>query len=184
PVAVALLQRYPLPTSAGAANNYSRTDDEVDDQDQWDARIDHKFGSNRDQLFGRLSYFHDNFVPVTPLPEGSGVTAGTVGPQDTTAWAFASNYQHTFSSNLLNELRFGDTRRTVGRTAAQLATTAGAALSIPGIPSNAQFPNTLPTFLVSGYQQLGSPPNTASNFNTSVSEVANSLTWLKGRHTM
>src|SRR2546425_9853718 len=48
PVAVALLQRYPLPTSAGAANNYSRTDDEVDDQDQWDARIDHRFGSNRD----------------------------------------------------------------------------------------------------------------------------------------
>ncbi len=155
PVALALLQRYPLPTSPGVANNFSRTDNEVDNQDQWDARIDHKLASDRDQLFGRLSYFRDRFLPVTPLPDGSGVTAGTLGPQDTTAWSFASNYQHTFSANLLNEVRVGDTRRTVGRTAAQLASSAGGALSIPGIPSTARFPNTLPTFQISGYQQLG-----------------------------
>jgi len=184
PVALSLLQRYPVPTAAGTANNFSRLANEVDDQDQADVRIDHKFASNRDQAFGRLTYFHDRFLPVTPLPDGSGVTAGTLGPQETAAWSFASNYQHMFSSNLLNEVRIGDTRRTVGRTAAQLATSAGSALSIPGIPSNARFPNTLPTFLVAGYQQLGSPPNTASNFHTSVSEVADSLTWLKGRHTL
>src|SRR5262249_14387068 len=158
PVALALLQRYPLPTSAGTANNYRRTAGEVDNQDQWAARVDHKLASNRDQVFARLAHVQDDFAPVTPLPDGSGVTTGTLGTQDTTAWAFASNYQHTFSSTLLNELRIGDTRRTVGRTAAQLATTASAALSIPGIPSSAQFPNTLPTFLIAGYQQLGSPP--------------------------
>ncbi|HEY7288717.1 MAG TPA: TonB-dependent receptor [Vicinamibacterales bacterium] len=183
PVALSLLQRYPLPTSAGTSNNFQRTEDEIDNQDQWDARIDHRFSTNRDQLFGRLTYFRDGFVPVTPLPEGSGVTSGTLGPQDTTAWAFASNYQHTFSSNILNEVRFGDTRRSVDRTAAQLSTSAGSALNIPGIPSTAQFPNTLPTFLIAGYQQLGSPANTASTFSTSVSEVADSLTWLKGKHT-
>ena len=184
PVALALLQRYPLPTSSAVANNFSRTDNEVDNQDQWDARIDHKFATNRDQIFGRLSYFRDGFVPVTPLPDGSGLASGVIGgPQDTAAWSFASNYQHTFSSNLLNEVRVGDTRRTVARTAAQLASSAGGALSIPGIPSNAQFPNTLPTFLIGGYQQLGSPVNTASDFSTSVTEVADSLTWLKGRHT-
>jgi hypothetical protein len=98
PVALSLLRRYPLPTASGVANNFSRTADEVDNQDQWDARIDHKFSTNRDQLFGRLSYFRDGFLPVTPLLDGSGVTTGTLGPQDTTAWSFASNYQHTFSS--------------------------------------------------------------------------------------
>ena len=184
PVALALLQRYPAPTASGVANNFSRTDDEVDNQDQWDARIDHTFATGRDQMFGRLAFLRDSFLPVTPLLDGSGVTPGTLGPQDTTAWAFASNYQHTFSSNVLNELRVGDTRRTVGRTAAQLASSAGGALSIPGIPSTATFPNTLPTFLISGYQQLGSPANTASDFNTSVTEIADSLSWLKGRHTI
>jgi hypothetical protein len=182
-VARSLLQRYPLPTSAGTANNYSRTLGEVDDQDQWDVRIDHTF-TPRDQAFGRLTYFRDGFIPVTPLPDGSGVTAGTLGPQDTAAWSFASNYQHTFSTNMLNEIRVGDTRRHVYRSAAQLASAAGSAIGIPGIPSTAQFPNTLPTFLVAGYQQLGSPPNTASVFSTGVSEVADSFTWLKGRHTL
>ncbi len=43
PVALDLLQRYPMPTSSGTANNYSRTASEIDDQDQWDVRIDHKF---------------------------------------------------------------------------------------------------------------------------------------------
>jgi hypothetical protein len=184
PVALGLLQRYPLPTASGTANNYSRTDNEVDNQDQWDVRIDHRFTSDRDHVFARLSSFRDGFIPVTPLLDGSGVTSGTLGPQNTQAWAFASSYQHIFSADVMNEFRLGDTARTVGRTAAQLSTSAGTALNIPGIPSYAQFPNTLPTFLISGYQQLGSPPNTASNFNTSVTEVADALTWLKGRHVL
>jgi hypothetical protein len=184
PVALSLLARYPMPTSAGTANNYRRVGNEVDDQDQVGFRLDHRLG-DRDQVFGRLTRFQGTFVPVTPLPEGSGTTTGTLGPQDTTAWAFASNYQHTFSANALNEVRVGDTRRTVGRTAAQLASSAGAALNIPGIPSTARFPNTLPTFTFGGaYQQLGSPANTATDFNTSVSEVADTLTWVRGRHTV
>jgi hypothetical protein len=187
PVALALLERYPTPTSAGTANNYGRTANEIDDQDQGDVRLDHKFASGRDHAFGRMTYFRDHAVPVTAFLDGSGtIPAGSVavGPQETHSWAFASNYQHTFSRSLLNEVRVGDTRRTVERLAAQLPSPAGAALNIPGIPANAHFPNTMPTFAPNGYQQLGSPNNTASSFNTSVTEVADSLTWLKGRHTM
>jgi hypothetical protein len=182
PVARALLERYPLPTSAGTANNYRRTDNETVDQDQFSVRVDHRF-TNRDQAFGRLTRFQETFIPVTPLPDGSGVTSGTLGPQDTTSWSSASNYQRTFSSGLLNELRVGDTRRAVARTAAQLGTSASSALNLPGIPSTARFPNTLPTFLIGGYQQLGSPSNTATDFGTSVTEIADTLTWVKGRHT-
>jgi hypothetical protein len=187
PAALALLERYPLPTSAGTANNYSRTADEIADQDQGDVRLDHKFTSGRGQAFGRLTYFNDRSVPVTALPDGSGtIPAGSVaiGPQDTRAWAFASSYQHTFSTNLLNEVRIGDTRRRVDRTATQLAGSAGAALNIPGIPTNTHFPNTMPTFAPNGYQQLGSPMSTASTFTTSVNEIADSLSWVKGRHTL
>ena len=186
PVALAILERYPLPTSAGTANNYSRTANEIDDQEQGDVRLDHKFGSGRDQAFGRLTYFQDKARPVTAFPDGSGaIPAGSIaiGPQDTRSWAFASNDQHTFSNNILNEVRIGDTRRKVERSAAQLSGPAGASLNIPGLPADAHFPTTMPTFAPNGYQQLGSPQNTASNFGTSVSEVADSLTWLKGRHT-
>ena len=184
PVARALLGHYPLPTSAGTANNYRRVDNETVDQDQVSLRIDHRFATNRDQLFARLTRFHEEFVPVTPLPDGSGITTGTLGPQDTTSWSFASSYQRTISATMFNELRVGDTRRTVARSAAQLEGSPLTSLGLPGIPSNAQFPTTLPTFLIGGYQQLGSPVSTASDFGTSVTQIADSLTWVKGRHTL
>ncbi len=179
-----LLERYPLPTSAGTANNYRRVENETVDQNQVSLRLDHNLSTSGDRVFGRLTRFQEAFIPVTPLPEGSGVTTGTLGPQDTTSWSFASSYQRTFSSNLLNELRIGDTRRTVGRLAAQLSGSASESLGLPGIPSDARFPNTVPTFLIGGYQQLGSPPNTASAFGTSVTQVSDSLTWLKDRHSL
>ena len=183
-VALELLQRYPLPTGAGTANNYRRVDDETVNQDQFSGRVDHRFGTNNDLVFGRLTRFRESFIPVTPLPEGSGVTTGTLGPQDTTSWSFASSYQRTISATMFNELRVGDTRRSVRRTAAQLGGPPSTSLGLPGIPSDATFPNTLPTFLISGYQQLGSPPNTATDFGTSVTQIADSLTWLRGRHTL
>ena len=183
PVALTLLERYPLPTSAGTANNFRRVANEAVDQDQFSVRLDHRI-TNRDQVFGRLTRFREEFIPVTPLPEGSGVTTGTLGPQGTTAWSFASSYQHTFSDRILNELRIGDTRRTVSRRAAELPTSASSALNLPGIPGTAEFPNTLPTFLIGGYQQLGSPANTATDFGTSVTAIADTLTWMKGSHTI
>ena len=184
PVARTLLDRYPLPTSVGTANNYRRLENETVDQDQFSARVDHRFPGDRDQMFARLTRFKERFGPVTPLPEGSGVTTGTLGPQDTGSWSFASSYQRTLSRTLLNELRVGDTRRTVSRAAAQLTGSASASLGLPGIPSNARFPNTVPTFLIGGYQQIGSPQNTASEFATSVTQIADSLTWQKGRHNL
>src|SRR5262247_548727 len=49
PVARQLLARYPLPTSAGAANNFRRVANEGTDQDQFDLRLDHRF-SDRNQI--------------------------------------------------------------------------------------------------------------------------------------
>lgn len=182
PVAAALLARYPLPTGSGTANNFSRVDNETQDQNQFSLRLDQQFAGTRDHVFGRLTRFSETFIPVTPLPDGSGATSGTLGPQDTTSYSFASHYQRTLSPRAFNELRIGDTRRQVDRRAAELTGTASSVLGLPGIPTRARFPNTLPTFTIAGYQQLGSPANTATDFSTSVTEIADSLTWMKGKH--
>ncbi|MEZ5291615.1 MAG: carboxypeptidase-like regulatory domain-containing protein [Vicinamibacterales bacterium] len=183
PVARALLDRYPAPTGGGTANNFRRVGNERVDQDLVSLRLDHRV-SSRDLVFARLTHFREHFVPVTPLPDGSGVTTGTRGPQRTASWSFASSHQRAFSDRVLNEVRIGDTRRAVRRSAAQLIGPASAALGLPGIPSSARFPNTLPTFTIAGYQQLGSPANTASDFGTSVTEVADTLTWITRGHTV
>src|SRR6185369_11772351 len=76
PIAAELLKRYPNPTSAGAANNFTRIGTENTGQDQFDARLDHRF-SPTDQIYGRYSFAKDLTSPVTPLPDGSGnITSG------------------------------------------------------------------------------------------------------------
>src|SRR5581483_6829079 len=37
-------------------------------------------------------------------------------------------------------------------------------------------------YVISGFQQIGAPPNTASTFNTGVTELADSVSWVTGRH--
>lgn len=112
------------------------------------------------------------------------MTSGTLGPRGRPRRGRLPRPGARPSPTLFNEVRVGDTRRHVDCSAASLTSSATAALGLPGIPSTARFPNTLPTFLIAGYQQLGSPPNTATDFGTSVTEVADTLTWVRGRHTV
>ena len=80
-------------------------------------------------------------MPVTPLPDGSGVTTGTLGPQDTTSWSFASSYQRTFSSNAAQRAahrRHAAHGRPHGGAAGQRRRRRRS--NLPGIPSTAQFP--------------------------------------------
>lgn len=184
PVAAALLNRYPLPTTSGAANNFSRVGNESQNQDQFDVRIDHRL-SDKNQLFGRFSYAKDITDPVTPLPEGSGnLTSGVIGLTDTRAASFVGNYVRVFGPRVVNELRFGYTRRSIDRQATALDSGASQALNLPGIPANAAFQNTLPTFTIAGFQQLGSPANTASDFRTDVTQVFDAVSLQRGRHSV
>jgi hypothetical protein len=185
PAAASLLDRYPRPTSSGLANNFKRLGNEPDNQDQFDVRIDHRF-TERDQFFARYSYFKDFTQPVTPLPDGSGAIGGgaALGPQDTLAQSLAANYVHLFSLRLANEFRFGYTRRSVDRAALLLSSSPSDSLGIPGIPASGAFENELPTFTISGFQQLGPPANTASSFRTDVTEFADTASFIKGRHSL
>ncbi len=181
--AASLLSLYPQPTSSGAANNFTRVGNEPDTQNQFDIRVDHRF-SGSDQVFGRYSYAKDFTQPVTPLPDGYGnvTTGASTGPQDTLGQSFASNYLHIFSPALTNEVRTGYTRRSVNRRGLLLSQTPSQGLNLPGIPTNAAFNNELPTFVVSGFQQLGPQANVNSIFRTDVTEIADTVSYVHGRH--
>jgi carboxypeptidase family protein len=182
PVAAALVARYPLPNLPGTANNYRRVGSETTDQDQFDLRVDHR-ASPADQLFARFSWFADLTDPVTPLPDGSGtLTTGAIGRTDTRAQAAVLSHVHTFGPRLVNDLRFGYTRRSVTRTGLLLGGPASAELGLPGLPPNAAYDTALPTFTVDGFQQLGSSANTNSDSATSVLQLVDSLALQRGRH--
>src|SRR5262249_52739642 len=69
PAAESLMARFPTPTSLTAkANNYTRTANDIDHQNQFDFRVDGAKG-NHDSAFGRYSYYNEVEQPVTPLPD-------------------------------------------------------------------------------------------------------------------
>jgi hypothetical protein len=177
PLALQILHHYPQPNLPGAANNYVRTAVEPDSQDQFDGRIDHNF-SEKHRLFARYSYLRDDDNPVTPLPDGSGtLSTGVIGHAITRGVGVASEYDWSISPALLNQARFGYTRRTLNQASLQ-----NGGITVPGVPSNS-FSSTLPIFTVTGFQQIG--PTTAANwdFKTSVTEYLDTFSWVRGRHT-
>lgn len=189
PVAVTLLQRFPMPTNVNAAaNNYTRTANDADHQNQFDARVDGAIGQ-ADRAFVRYSYFHDVEQPVTPLPDGSGSITGTTlgtgnvpGLSDVLGQQVVLNETHTFGSQMLNDFRLGYTRRTNNIAGTSLADTASAALGIPGIPTNAAFNDALPLFTITGVQQLGPSASTFSQYRTAVWQLVDTYSWQFGKH--
>lgn len=190
PAALKLLSRFPLPTSSGAANNFTRTANDADHQNQFDVRVDGVITAH-DQTFGRYSYFHDVEQPVTPFPDGSGAitgavigTGGVTGLSNITGQQVVGSETHTFSDRLVNDLRVGYTRRGNTSLGTALTDTASTALGIPGIPTNAAFNDALPLFTFTGFQQLGSSASTSAQFQTSVTELVDGLSYSHGAHTI
>lgn len=182
PVARKLLERYPLPTATGAANNYRRVANERTNQDQFDVRLDQHF-SDRQQIFGRFSFLNEAATPITPLPDGSGnLTQGVLGVQKSRGYQVVGNYQFVLATRWLNELRAGYTRRSVNRRGLLLDAPPSQSLGLPGLPANGAFQTQLPTFTIAGLQQLGSAANTSSLFNTDVMQLFDALSWQRGRH--
>ncbi len=178
PIGLQVLNEYPAPNRAGKANNFSRTGVEPDNQDQVDGRLDRYFGT-RHRVFGRYSYFHDDDTPVTPLPDGSGsITSGVIGHALTRGDQTTTEWDWSLAPSLLNQARFGYTRRDLNQTSLQ-----NASITIPGTPGNS-FSSVLPIFVVTGYQQIG--PTTAANarFTTSVTEYLDTFSIVRGRHTI
>ena len=169
---------YPHANLPGTANNFVRTATEPDDQDQLDGRLDHYF-SDKHRAFIRYSYFHDNDNPVTPLPDGSGsLTTGVTGHALTRGDAIASEYDWTVSPTMLNQARFGYSRRDLNQSSLQ-----NGSITVPGLPANS-FSSTLPIFAVAGFQQIGPTSGANSNFTTSVTEYLDTFSWIRGNHTI
>jgi len=189
PAAVGLLARFPTPTNLTVkANNYTRTANDSDHQNQFDFRVDGAKGSH-DLAFGRYSYYNEVEQPVTPLPDGSGAitgsvlgTGGVAGLSSVLGQQAVANETHIFTPHLLNDFRVGYTRRGNTINGTTLEDTASSALGVPGIPTNAAFNNALPLFTFTGFQQLGPSASTFSAYQTAVWQTVDTVAYTKGPH--
>jgi hypothetical protein len=188
PAARAVLDRYPFPNvfvngQEAAANNFLRIGNERTGQDQFGVRFDHNLTSSH-RLFGRYAYLRDDARPIAPLPDGSGmITTGVVGDTLTRADSVALDHNWTLSGTRVNQLRFGYTRRGFDRATLRTGRPASELSAIPNIPASA-FSDALPNYDIIGFQQLGPPANGNAEFTTSVTQLVNNFSWLRGRHSI
>jgi carboxypeptidase family protein len=115
PAAVALLAKVPLPNLPGSSNNLLAVAQQTNHNNQYNARLDHQFSST-DNAYLRSSVFDANELD----PFGSSVLNEALLPGfgrtlKTHTVNLSLGETHTFSPNLLNELRFGFLRVSGGQ---------------------------------------------------------------------
>jgi len=140
PNAQALLALLPLPnvtSTTPLSNNWYSTPTKIFSADQYDGRIDEKI-SDKDSIWGSYSHYNPIASATTAYPgpaEGAlSVNQSSVSP----AYVIVASWTHIFSSNLINEFRFGvddHTNNVSDPYAGQLGLPTQ--YGIPGIPQTA-----------------------------------------------
>lgn len=178
PVSMGILEQFvPLPPADGVLQAVAAQRTEVD---QFSGKLDFHL-SNRDIL--AVSGLFDRTRPNNPFFMGSFDTYGSVSEtQDVKV--LSASYQRTFTATLLNEFRFGfsgqeERRRPEGQISPALL----------GINdwNYAHVPEADPqsaTFNVTGRFNLGSSGLGRWREGGQNFQFANTLTWLKGNHSM
>jgi hypothetical protein len=181
PVGLKYLQGYPEPntTSANFQQNFRAQRQSVRNFDDFDIRVDFN-PTQKDQLFFRYSYGHDDFTVTNRLgpnnPSGFGSGNNIDHPH-----GFAAGYTRTITPNFLNEFRFGYFSSVYGYDPPNIGQKLGAAIGIPGANPTALLGGQV---LIGGnngeleYQGDGGPYNVPQKFY----QFADSISHIHGHH--
>jgi hypothetical protein len=119
PAALALLNLYPVPTISNIIyNNYTTNAYSRGDANQFDVRVDHHM-SDRNQVFGRFSFFDNPQLQLGPFPAQVGTLPNYADGGGYTQTVKALNgvlsINHVSSSTLISDLRLAANRMAVQR---------------------------------------------------------------------
>jgi hypothetical protein len=165
-------------------NNYLINPTLERQDNQIDLKVDHAVLSNN-RLSGRYSYEKTHrFLPAT-LPHGdAGFTFGA-GDGNIKAQGLALNDTHTFSSNWLNEFRFGWSSIKFFMTSLDYGQNLANAVGLPGINLN-QVTSAFSQIMFNngGMRNLGANANQPLITNQNDFQIFDNVTRVAGRHTV
>jgi hypothetical protein len=183
PAAVALLAKVPLPNRPGAANNLLAIDRQTNDNNQYNARIDHQFSSN-DSAYARVSVFSANeFDPFGSSVLNEALLPGFGRNLTTHSVNASAGEAHTFSARLLNEFRFGFLRVSGGQGDPNAGTPFAAQYGLLGTTANPSDMGYPQVSLSNTFSTIGS----ASGFTNRIDrnfELFDNVTFQSGAHTI
>jgi hypothetical protein len=122
PVASAVLNAYPLPTTPGLEDNFRRNRSERANVDAYDIKLDHNAGvfGAATAFFGRYSKSkntraRDNNFPLGSSPNGNDLASGFgAGEEFGNSRQVALGAATTFTPTVINDMRAGYTRVEIG----------------------------------------------------------------------
>jgi hypothetical protein len=174
---------YPTPTNGDLANNYVATQKHVNNQDQFDVRLDHRF-REQDQIFA--SYSFGDIRSSRPGPLGDlGGSDCCPSQSKVRAQHLGIGYTHTFSGRLLNDLHGGYFRYAVNALPFNFGKNLGEQLEIPNA-NRPDDPNSsgLTNIDIAGFTSLGDSEFLPEHAFENIFQVADTVTWVRGRHSL
>src|SRR2546430_4409769 len=186
PVALKYLSLYPLPTSAGLANNYTGVRDRTQVNSTTDARVDHIFDA-QNRLFVRYSYnTGDTFTPpVFPIVNGieGGGGGSFPGKNDTAAHNFGASHSKVFSPSLVGEFRTGYLNVNIASYGLNYGNNVAASFGLPGVNID-DLTSGLTPITLTGYAGAGDATFLPLIQVNHTWQGSGSLTKIKGPHSI
>jgi len=179
PVGMKLVQLYPNPNSGQFG--YTGIYNIPDNSSSFDGRVDHKI-NDTNNLFGVYDFYQDNHVDQRgPLPNI--LATGGFSDYFSARGQLASvTFLHTFTPNLLNDIRVGYNRVKSNSIALAPPGNAGPAYGLTGLPGT--FANGLPPIYVGSYSFLGTSPWRPQYQVSQVYQLLDNLSYVHGNHTL
>ena len=175
PVAIGLLARVPQPTTTGAVQNLLAVERQRTPMDQGTLRIDHRL-SDDDTVFGRFTVYNvRDLQPFGTSSLNEALIPGFGREVTTHSRNVALSYTHTFSTTVLNELRFGWLTASGGQSSPNQGTPFAAATGLEGVTTN-PLDTGYPQVSFAGlFSTIGDPTSFVSRDNRSVELYDNVL---------
>lgn len=182
PVAAALLARVPMATSLGTSNNLNDTALSTTDSNQFNGRIDHRFGDN-DNAFARMSILDTHgFLPFGSTAINESLIPSFGYDLRTHTDNLSATWSHVFSASWLNEARFGWMRVSGGEISPNAGNAFGSNTGLQGVTAN-PLDTGYPDVTITGFSALGESTQYVSRLDTDY-EFYDNVIWHHGTHTI
>ena len=183
PVAVAFLEKAPLPNLPGEVQNFAASPTQKNDQNQFHVRADRRLGDH-DTLFARFTFADmETFRPFGSTDLNETLVPGFGTKISTSTRNLALNETHVFSPSLIHEFRFGFLRVTGGQESENSGVDFAGRSNLRGVTRDLRKAGFPAMSFADLYSTMGDPANLVSRRNNSFDYFSN-LSWIRGPHNM
>jgi hypothetical protein len=186
PAGQKLINLFPTPTSATAAgtrpnNNYFNPTNATQQVDQGDVRVDHRI-SDRDSIFGSLSWSDTNKFNAQPLPGALDATYFNSNSEVDLARNAMISYTRVWNPSIISETRAAFTRLVTSRLQANPGVDQFKAFGIGGYNPTTTLNGGLPSVGIDNYSGFGASDWLPSKEYNNVLDFIQNVAINKGAH--